>query len=212
MARLSLAVLATLFSSSLVAAAPTETPVHTFFRRDTSAAALIAKVMPGTLTCTNTVADTGCVNNTYAAKFFIDAFDTYNIRTSAEIAGVLALTSLESGDLSFRSRSDSPGQGTSNMQSPGFNLDYARSFPELAAAANASVSDVTAVLALVTPDKYNFASGAWFLATQCSDAIRAQLQTGTDAGFAAYMSCVGVTVTDSRQAHWVTAQKAFGLI
>ena len=211
MARLSLAALATLFAS-LVAAAPTETAVHSFFRRDTSAATLIAEVMPGTLSCTNTVPDTGCVNNTYAAGFFIHAFDTYNIRTSAEIAGVLALTSLESGDLTARSRSDYPGQGTSNMQSPAYNLDYARTFPELAATANASASDPTAVLALVTPDKYNFASGAWFLATQCSDAIRTKLQTGTDAGFAAYMSCVGVNVTDSRHEHWVTAQKAFGLI
>ena len=95
------------------------------------------------------------------------------------------------------------------MQMISYNQKYASSIPELAGkVAGASDDDV---LALVTPDKYNFGSGPWFLTTQCTDDQRKQLQAGTDAGFSAYMSCIGVEATDERLAYWKRAKTAFGL-
>jgi hypothetical protein len=62
----------------------------------------------------------------------------------------------------------------------------------------------------VLPDAYTWGSGAWFLATQCASA-RPALQAGGEAGFAAYMSCLGVTATSDRLAYWTRANTAFGL-
>lgn len=95
------------------------------------------------------------------------------------------------------------------MQMVNYNQEYASSIPELQPkVAGASDNDV---LALVTPDEYNFGSGPWFLATQCSDSVRQALQAGTDDGFRAYMACVGVTAGDDRLAYWTRAKAAFGL-
>lgn len=205
MARLSS--LLALLSCGLAAAAPSSH--NALFRRDILAADIIAQIMPTSTSCA--AANTGCATNVQAAPHFIEALYNYGLTHPAEIAGVLALTGFESGDLRYRSRADVAGQGTSNMQQITFNTKYAASFPELSAGLTAAGSDPNAILALVTPDKYNFGSGAWFLATQCSDDVRTQLQAGTDTGFAAYMTCVGVQATDERLAYWHRAQAAFSL-
>ena len=96
------------------------------------------------------------------------------------------------------------------MLSPTFVKEYAASIPAVSAQA-ASLTDPAAVLALVQPDQYSFAAAAWFLSAQCTSAVRAQLQTGTLAGWEGWITgCVGTTVTDARQAYWTRAVAALG--
>jgi hypothetical protein len=68
------------------------------------------------------------------------------------------------------------------------------------------------VLALVTPDEFNFGSAAWFLTKKCSADVRSSLKTGTDAGWADYNKCIGVDGTlPERIAYWNRAKEAFKL-
>lgn len=197
--------------AGLAAAAPTQQDV---FRRDTSAAAIIAAIMPSSTSCDGAAYPADCATNVEAAPYFISAMQSYNITSSAQMAGVLALVAYESGELKYRHNvyPGTPGQGTSNMQSLAYNTLYATAHAELAAGLTAAAGDPNSILALVTPDAYNFGSGPWFLATQCSDDVRTQLATGTDAGFTAYMGCVGVDLSESgRLTYWHTALTAFGL-
>jgi len=72
--------------------------------------------------------------------------------------------------------------------------------------------NATEVLAMVQPDQYNFGSAPWFLRAHCTKDVQKQLLGGTDAGFAAYMGCIGVPATDpTRQEYWQRAKKIFGL-
>lgn len=99
------------------------------------------------------------------------------------------------------------------MQSPSFNDKYASSIPELADAYAAATGDVAAILNLLLSDeKYDFGSAAWFLTTQCSESVREALQTGSEQGWEGYISgCVGTTVTDDRKAYWSRAVEALGV-
>ena len=102
---------------------------------------------------------------------------------------------------------------------PNFNLMYAKSIPALkdklnaitTASTTSGLSDdqLNAIRALVLPDEYSWASGAWFLTSQCASA-RPAIQAGGDAGFAAYMGCVGSPVTPERKAYWDKASAALG--
>ena len=98
-----------------------------------------------------------------------------------------------------------------------YNLEYAQSIPALSskleaisggsAAAALSETQQNEVRGLLTADEYyDFGSAAWFLTTQCSSEVRAQLQTGSLAGWQQYIeSCVGTTATSDRQAYWTRA-------
>lgn len=199
-----------LFFSSLASALPM---AHPILRRQETAADLIGALMPKSLSCAGADFPGECATNVDAAPFFIAGMLKYGVYHPAEIAGVLALVALESDQLRYRHNISPgrPGQGTSNMQLIDFNTLYAKSLPELSAGLDAAGGDPNAILALVTPNQYNFASGPWFLATQCSADVRAQLQTGTDAGFTAYMGCVKAEMTQDRLDFWHTAQGLFGL-
>jgi hypothetical protein len=121
----------------------------------------------------------------------------------------------ETGDFKFNANHfpppGVPGQGTRTLMSPTFVKMYAASIPAVAAQA-ASLTDPAAVLALVQPDQYSFAAGAWFLSTQCTADVRAQLQTGTAAGWEAWLTgCVATTVTDQRKAYWDRAVAVLGV-
>ena len=99
------------------------------------------------------------------------------------------------------------------MQSGAFNLKYASSIPALSPALTAlSPGDLTGVRKLlVSNDVYDFGSAAWFLSTQCSPEIRSGLQSGTTAGYQAYVSdCIHVPASGDRQAYWDRACRAFG--
>lgn len=99
------------------------------------------------------------------------------------------------------------------MQSPTFNEKYASSITELADAYASATGDVVAILDLLLSDeKYDFGSAAWFLTTQCSESVREALQTGSEEGWEGYISgCVGTTVTDDRKAYWSRAVEALGV-
>ncbi|KAL1892254.1 hypothetical protein Sste5346_007210 [Sporothrix stenoceras] len=209
-------VLLSALCSSLVSALPAPaTDLHRIFRRDNSAATIIGKIMPSSLSCdTNDVLfPDQCATNVQAAPYFISSMAQWGVTSAPEIAALLALTAVESGELRYR-HSEYPviaGKGTSNMQSPDFNAQYAAAIPALASGVAAANGDPDAILALLTVDEYNFGSAAWYLSAVCTDEVRSQLQGNTDAGFTAYMVCVGAPMTDQRMDYWHTAQAAFGL-
>lgn len=195
-------------------AAPLATS-HKFTARDDSAAAIVAKIAPGASSCAGS--DNECHTAETAAPYLITAMSKYGVTSPGEIAGVLALMAYESVDFKYKHNVSPgrPGQGTANMQMYNYNLEYAQSITELSDKVTAlgtisSDDQKNQLLALVTVDDYNFGSGPWFYTTKCASA-RSDLEQGTDAGFAAYMSCVGVTVTDDRNAYWTRAKEAFGL-
>lgn len=104
------------------------------------------------------------------------------------------------------------------MQMANYNLMYAKALPKVKdkVAKFPSVEGQTNetlnyILSLVQPDEYNFGSGPWFFATQCKQDVRDALDKDLDKGFAAYMACVGVSVTDERKAYFERAKKAFRL-
>jgi hypothetical protein len=163
-----------------------------------------------------------CRTADQAAPFIFRSMSQYNLTSDNEMAAVIALMAFESGDFRYKHNAfpppGNPGQGTANMQSPAFNLLYAKSLDGV----KEKVADVKTVeglkpeklneiLALVTPDEYNFGSGPWFLVTQCPATVRDALKEDIDCGFEAYMACVGVQVTDPRKEYLTRAKEAFGL-
>jgi hypothetical protein len=99
------------------------------------------------------------------------------------------------------------------MQSPTYNLAYAQSIPSLSTPLSTVSSDPAGVLNLLLTPSLEWATAAWFLTSQCSPAVRSQLQDGGSSGWEAYLTqCVGTTVTDDRRAYWTRANQAFGVI
>ncbi|KAH8676194.1 hypothetical protein BX600DRAFT_508369 [Xylariales sp. PMI_506] len=186
-----------------------------FTRDGATAESIILQIAPDSASCSDT---TECRTAAQAAPYLVDAMSQYGVTQVGAIAGVLSLMAFESVSFEYKHNVSPgrPGQGTANMQMFSYNQQYASSIPALASQVSALGSDVTsddgmnALLALVTPDEYNFGSGPWYLSTFCSD-IRDELNAGTDAGFSAYMGCVGTTMTSDRQAFWDRAKTAFGL-
>jgi hypothetical protein len=203
-------------TSLALAATALAMPVNPIASRQDTAASIIAKIAPvsATAACTET---TECRTAEQAAPFLIAAMQKYGVYSTAEIAAVLSLMAYESDNFAYKHNISPgrPGQGTANMQMINYNILYANSIPELAPKVAAlggttTTDQMNSLLALVTDDNYNFGSGPWFLTTQCAS-VRTQLQTSPDAGFSAYMACVGVTLTDDRTAYWTRAKAAFGL-
>lgn len=99
------------------------------------------------------------------------------------------------------------------MQSPSYNKKYASSIPALKDQI-AKVSNSPAdLLDLLRENKtYDFGSGAWFLATQCSAAVRSALRDGSETGWQNYIAdCVGTSANDERKEYWERAVKALGV-
>lgn len=213
-------VLTTTLLAGLACAAALPSP--RVLSRATQAADIILQIAPTSNTCDNAPAAGECATNVQAAPYLISAMTQYGIYSVPEIAAILALISYESGEFKYNTNHypGRAGQGTRNMMMPNYVLLYAKSIPALAtplAAITTSDSitglsddQLNAIRALVLPDAYTWGSGAWFLTTQCASA-RPALQAGGEAGFAAYMSCLGVTATSDRLAYWTRANTAFGL-
>ncbi|KAN0110275.1 hypothetical protein V8E51_006662 [Hyaloscypha variabilis] len=190
----------------------------------TSAASMLLVIAPTSGSCGDAPAAGECATNVDAAPYLIKAMTDYGITSPPEIAAVLSLIAYESGDFKYNINHypapGRPGQGTRNMQMPNYNLMYAQSIPALAsqlstittATSTSGLSDdqLNAIRALVLPDEYSFASGAWFLTTQCVSA-RPAIQAGGQAGYAAYLSCVGTSATADRLAYWTRANTALGI-
>ncbi|RFU33600.1 hypothetical protein B7463_g2743, partial [Scytalidium lignicola] len=188
----------------------------------TSAASQLLAIAPTSANCDGAPAPSECATATQAAPYLINAMGSYNITSASEIAALLSLIAYETDDFKYNINHypGNPGQGTRNMQMASYNLMYAQSISELqqslASITTASTTgglssdQLNDIRALVLPDQYSWASAAWFLTSQCQNA-RPALQAGGQAGFEAYMSCVGTSVTDDRLAYWTRAQAAFGL-
>jgi hypothetical protein len=189
-----------------------------------SAAEMLLVIAPASGSCSGASAANECATNIDAAPFLIKAMVDYGITSPPEIAAVLSLIAYEAGDFKYNINHypapGRPGQGTRNMQMPNYNLMYARSIPALAsklsaittATSTSGLSDdqLNAIRALVLPDNYSWASAVWFLTSQCAS-TRPALQAGGQAGYAAYLSCVGTGATADRLAYWTRANTALGI-
>jgi len=177
-----------------------------------SAASIILKIMPHSASCDPS--NTECRTADQAAPYLINAFSNYKVYTYGEMAAMLALIALESVEMQYKHNlAGNPGQGTSNMQMATFNAAYAISIPALAPCVAKAGGDPNQILACVTPDEYNFGSAPWYYTTKCSQDVRSKLQDNTqlEAGWAAYLQCVGTADTSQRDAYWKAAKAAFGL-
>ncbi|POS85705.1 hypothetical protein EPUL_002718 [Erysiphe pulchra] len=206
-----------LFSAACVFA----TPVLNQRRSEQITPDQILKIAPNSNSCPSPQGE--CATNTQAAPFLNEAMSKYQISSPGEKASVLALIAFESGNFKYNINHfpapGRPGQGTRNMQTAPFNLKYVKSIPELASKTThtsvdgLSPSELNDIRALVLPDKYSWASGAWYLATESScTSARKVLQTGSDDGFIAHMKCVGIpSVGSDRMAYWQAAKKALNV-
>ncbi|RKF78705.1 hypothetical protein GcM1_209041 [Golovinomyces cichoracearum] len=181
-------------------------------------AAQVLQIVPKSKHCSSSMNE--CATNIQATPFLNAAMSKYDITNPMEKASVLALIAFESGDFKYNINHfpapGHPGQGTRNMQSASYNLEYAKSIPELASKTSytstegLSPDQLNEIRALVLPDEYSWASAAWYLTQQssCSDARQA-LQAGSDEGFAAHMRCVGISnIGNDRISYWQAAKKA----
>ncbi|KAL8990932.1 MAG: hypothetical protein Q9169_007991 [Polycauliona sp. 2 TL-2023] len=200
----------TLATLLLAVPAPPSTPI--LFKR--APGSLIA-MAPLSKTCSGAKFANECKTAAQAAPFINASFKTHSITSAGEAAAIISLIALESGDFKYNKNHfpGRPGQGTRNMQMPAFNLEYAKSIPELKGGLEKAGTDVVKVLdLLVAKGEYDFGSAAWFMKTKCSKGVREGLQKGTTEAWKKYITeCIGTTVTPERQAGWEKAAKAMGV-
>ncbi|KAI9651047.1 hypothetical protein NHQ30_001084 [Ciborinia camelliae] len=228
--------------STLALATPIAPNKHIFGRGDT--ASNETALLNGTTSFNSTVviniispdALSSCVGATY--EFFNEcatvahAADSISYAVSGqdfqvgELGAIIALMAFESGDFKYNVHhfpSANAGQGTRNMQMPGYNLQYARSIPELAgplanittanSTANLSSDALDQILNLVADDKYTWGSAGWYLKTQCPGSVRNGLAGASDEAWDAYLSCVGENATNTKlQGYWTRAKAALNLL
>lgn len=184
--------------------------------RDSITTQQILSIAPTSSTCAGADYPAQCRTADQVAPLISQVFDAYDIVSPGEKAAVLTTIAFETTDFKYNINITPgiPGQGTRNMQSAAFNLLYAQAIPELAPLIGAASSSPNGVRDLLTGnDLYDFGSAAWFLINQCSEAIRAGLQSQGLAGWEAYVSgCVGSPPTEDRQAYWQRAAQALGAI
>ncbi|RMJ18894.1 hypothetical protein CDV36_001432 [Fusarium kuroshium] len=161
-----------------------------------------------------------CRTAKQAAPHIVQGLFDHGIYDVKEMAAVISLMAFESGDFQYKRNKfpGRPGQGTANMQMPQWNLLYAQSIPELKSKwgdvktiEGMTNETLNALLDDVVDDKYNFASGPWFLTTQCEPKVREALRKDIDAGFKDYMDCVDVKIDEGRLKALNLAKEAFGL-
>jgi hypothetical protein len=176
----------------------------------------ITTIAPESANCTGATYPAECATATEATPWIYVALHTFGIHEFGTQAALLSLMLYESGSFKYNINHypGVPGQGTRNMQSPAFNLEYAQWL-----AANMKDSGISSqqvdeaekespvqVLALVICERWSFASAACFLATQCSEEVSRGLAASTEEGWEAYLTnCVGTTVTDDRTVIWKKA-------
>ncbi|KAL8733986.1 MAG: hypothetical protein Q9166_001747 [cf. Caloplaca sp. 2 TL-2023] len=171
---------------------------------------------PKSGTCAGAQYPKECATAAQAVDPINKSFKTYNITSPGEAAAIVSLMAFESGDFKYNINHfpGRPGQGTRNMQSPAFNLEYAKNIPALKDGVAMAGNDVVKVVGLLTGNlEYDFGSAAWFMKNKCSAKVREGLaKKGTNEAWKSYVTeCVGTTVTAERQAYWERAAKAFGV-
>ena len=210
------------FTTTTVSALPlspnsTNVTTTTILPRGATAitAADLVKLAPSTANCNNAPAASECRTAAQAAPYIGISFTNFGITEFPVQAALVSLMLYETGDFKYARNHfpGVPGQGTRNMQSPAYNLKYAQWLSMECNNCGISASDVQsaqakgpeAVLALVNSDEWGFGSAAWFLSTQCGAGVRSELAKGDDAGWAAYLGCIGTSVTDDRTKIWKSA-------
>jgi hypothetical protein len=186
---------------------------------------IIAAVAPGTASCPGTDLNQECRNTEQVARALVRSFIDYGIYHPNQMAAITSLMAFESLDFKFK-RNQNPehyGQGTANQQSAQYNLLYAKSIPELEplvrefASADAMTPDqkTSMLTAIIADDQWNFGTGAWFITSQCPDVLD-QLASNADAGFDAYMVCIGIPleggIDPKRTEYWNNAKAAFKVV
>ncbi|KAK4697619.1 hypothetical protein P7C71_g501, partial [Lecanoromycetidae sp. Uapishka_2] len=141
-----------------------------------------------------------CQTAAGAAGAISASFATYGISTPGAAAAVIATMAFESGEFEYAVHhfpTPNPGQGTRNMQSAKYNLQYAQSIPALASelpAAQAKGPD--AILSMLIQYKdIDFGSAAWFMKTNCAPSVMSGLASGTTEAFGAWVTCYGGTLS-----------------
>ena len=150
----------------------------------------------------------------------------YNLTTNSEKAAVLSTMAFESVQFKFnRPVNRNPGQGTRAMMDKMNNALYALSIPSISDAVRSVIGNVSvtatplangtanAVRNFLTSDpNLDFGAGAWYLATQCNDTVRAAVKTQQEKGWEMYLSgCVKVDPSATgRRSYYEAAVKAFG--
>lgn len=207
------------FSSNFTAALPVghQTNIGSIIlpRANAISAADIIRVAPSTANCDNAPAAGECRTAAQAAPYIGVSFTNFGITSFNTQAALVALMLYESGDLKYAQNHfpGIPGQGTRNMQSPEYNIKYAEWLSTTcqdcgitaAQVEEAKAKGPEAVLELVNTDEWSFGSAAWFLTTQCGPSVRPALAKGDEAGWQAYMGCIGTSVTDDRTKIWESA-------
>ncbi|KAL9131127.1 MAG: hypothetical protein Q9175_006849 [Cornicularia normoerica] len=175
----------------------------------------LVSIAPKSSSCASASFPSECRTATQAVEPISASFATYNVTTPGEQAAIISTIAFESDGFQYQINhfAGTPGQGTRNMQSPEYNLKYAQSIPALAPyLKEIQTSNVAAVLnLLIKYTNYDFGSAAWFLSSQCSDSVRSGLQSGSAAGFSAYITCIGTTETSDRDAYHQRAVTALGV-
>ena len=172
----------------------------------------LLSVVPSASSCANASFPSECAAASEALNPILDGFTKYSITTAPEQAALLSWMAFESGEFKFNQNHfpGRPGQGTRCMMMPNFVREYVASIPELAP--QAIGKDDVAVLALVLPDEYSFASASWFYSAHCTEAVKQGVQTGSKSGWSDFLTeCVGTTVDESREVYWTRAMQALGV-
>ncbi|MCJ1267749.1 hypothetical protein MMC22_007635 [Lobaria immixta] len=176
----------------------------------------ILSIAPASSTCAGAPKPNECRTVNQAAAAISSSFDTYGITSPGEIAALTSLMAFETDDFKYNINyyPGNPGQGTRNMQSAAYNLQYAQSIPALYSSLQAIGGDPNAVRDLLTAnDSLDFGSAAWFLVTVCTEATRAALQSQGLAGWQSYLTnCIGTAPTTDREAYWQRAVQVFGAV
>lgn len=207
------AALTILFTSAL--AIPTPTFPH-LAARGQDPAALLISIAPSSDTCSGAPFPSECATASEAVAPIISSFALCNIETAAEQAALLAWMSYESGEFKYNQNHfpapGTPGQGTRNMMMPTFVAEYVQ-FLGL----TPTSTDPATVLMMVENDQYGFGSASWFYHEQCSSEIKSGVQSGSQAGWDAFLTtCVGTDADEgsgstSRLAYWQRATVALGV-
>ena len=201
--------LALLLTTALALPTVGNTPVATLNESQ------LLSIAPKSSSCANAPFPSECRTAAQAVGPLSASFNTYGVTTPREQAAILSTIAFESGGFQYQMNHfpGTPGQGTRNMQSPAYSLKYAQSIPALAPyLEKIQTSDVVAVLdLLIKYTNYDFGSAAWFLTSQCSQVVRDGLQSGSIAGFSAYLGCIGAAETSDRDAYYQRAVTALGV-
>ncbi|KAI9794318.1 MAG: hypothetical protein M1833_000409 [Piccolia ochrophora] len=99
--------------------------------------AQLLAIAPTSNPCSGASYPDECHTASQATPFVNDAFAHYDITCPTEVAALLSLIALGSGEFKYQKNHfpapGRPGQGTRNMQSAAFNVLYALSIPALQA-------------------------------------------------------------------------------